>query len=294
MRKSHLIALFILFIAVTVLIVSQAFTGPESEEILNVPSKGPATATPTATAPAATATPTEAPAPTQGIVARPDVDYTQFYNLSSQYHTAWSSTTMETMDVIKDTTCFYTKADNQGLDLYLTFTLEWPHKEAEILDVLKSHGAKATFFVSTTYLQNNPQTGKTILKRIIEEGHVLGVRGNFATATITPEKFCDELWAMEEIYQELTDHTQRMTYFRPSPDKISQRDIAIAEAMGYKVALWSGTFGGTSAVLLKDMGENMADGKIFALDTSDSVYTALTSFIPQAAGQGCSFKTLDQ
>ena len=294
MRKSHLIALFILFIAVTVLIVSQAFTGPESQEILNAPSKVPATATPTTTAPAATATPTEAPAPTQGVVVRPNVDYTQFYNLSSQYHTAWSSTTMETMDVIKDTTCFYTKADDQGLDLYLTFTLEWPHKEAEILDILKNHGAKATFFVSSNYLENNPQSGETILKRIIEEGHVLGVRGNFATATMTPEQFCDKLWAMEEIYQGLTDNTQRMTYFRPNPDKISQRDIAIAEAMGYKVALWSGTFGGSANDLLKDMGQNMEDGKIFALETSESVYTALTSFIPQAAGQGYSFKTLAQ
>ena len=298
MRKSHLIALFILFIAVTVLIVSQAFTGSESQEILNVPSKGPATATPTATGTQNTPEATATPEPTQGPVTRPNVDYTRFYSLSSKYEQAWSSFDMESLEVIKDTTCFYTKADEQGLDLYLTFNLGYIQgTEVKILDLLKANGLKATFFMPANFIKLNQGAGdeaENILKRIVNEGHVLGVRGTFITASMTPEQICDTLWTMEETYQGLTDNTQRMTYFRPDQQKISEKDIAIAEAMGYKVALWSRTFVGETNNLLNTMIDSLADGMIFSMDTSEQMYTALTSFIPQATGQGYSFKTLDQ
>lgn len=295
MRKSHLIALFILFIAVTVLIVSQAFTGPESQEILNEPSKAPVTASPTATVQqTATPAPTATPEPTPGPAVRPTVDYAALSNLSPTYHTAWTSFEFENMDVIKDTTCFYSKADEEGKDLYLTFTLEWPHKEAEILDLLKWSGVKATFFVSDNYLANNSTSGEAILARIINEGHVLGIRGNFASNGITPEQFCDKLWAVEEICQNIPGATGRVQYFRPVNTKISARDIAIAEAMGYKVALWSRTIGGETANALNAMVESMADGIIYSMDTSQALFNVLDDFINQATGKGYSFKTLAQ
>ncbi len=297
MRKSHLIALFILFIAVTVLIVSQAFTGPESEEILNVPSGAPATVSPTATAQQATSAPTATPGSTQGPAVRPTVDYTKLGSLSATYYQAWSSFDMESLDVIKDTTCFYTKADDTGLDLYLTFNLGYIHQEAKILDLLKGSGIKATFFMPENYIELNKNLGdeaENILKRIVSEGHILGVRGNFATAGITPENFCDKLWAMEETYQSITGTTGRMGYFRPDPTKISARDIAIAEAMGYKVALWSRTLGGETNNALNAMVESMADGIIYSMDTSEALFNVLDDFVTQATGKGYGFKRLDQ
>ncbi len=297
MRKSHLIALFILFIAVTVLIVSQAFTGPESEEILNVPSGAPATVSPTATAQQATSAPTATPGSTQGPAVRPTVDYTKLGSLSATYYQAWSSFDMESLDVIKDTTCFYTKADDTGLDLYLTFNLGYIHQEAKILDLLKGSGIKATFFMPENYIELNKNLGdeaENILKRIVSEGHILGVRGNFATAGITPENFCDKLWAMEETYQSITGTTGRMGYFRPNPTKISARDIAIAEAMGYKVALWSRTLGGETNNALNAMVESMADGIIYSMDTSEALFNVLDDFVTQATGKGYGFKRLDQ
>lgn len=298
MRKSHLIALFILFIAVTVLIVSQAFTGPESQEILNEPSKAPVTASPTAavqqtTTPAPTAT----PEPTSGSAVRPTVDYTKFNSLSATYHQAWSSFDMESLTVIKDTTCFYSKADDAGLDLYLTFNLGYIHKDAQILDLLKGSGIKATFFMPANYIELNKNLGdeaENILKRIVNEGHILGVRGSFATAATTPEKFCDTLWSMEETYQGIAGATKRMEFFRPDPMKISARDIAIAEAMGYKVALWSRTIGGETKNALSVMVESMADGIIYSMDTSEALFNVLDDFITQATGKGYSFKTLAQ
>lgn len=297
MRKSHLIALFILFIAVTVLIVSQAFTGPESEEILNEPSKAPVTASPTATAAQNTPEPTATPEPTQGPAVRPTVDYTQFNSLSAKYYQAWSSFYMESLDVIKDTTCFYSKADDKGLDLYLTFNLGYIHQEAKILDLLKGSGLKATFFMPANYIELNKNLGdeaENILKRIVNEGHILAVRGSFATAGTTPEQFCDTLWTMEETYQSITGTTNRMQYFRPDPTKISERDIAIAEAMGYKVALWSRTLGGETTNALNAMVESMADGIIYSMDTSEALFNVLDDFITQATSKGYSFKTLDQ
>ncbi len=298
MRKSHLIALFILFIAVTVLIVSQAFTGPESQEILNEPSKAPVTASPTLAASQGTPSPTATPEPTQGPVVRPAVDYTKLSSLSATYHQAWSSFDMESLTVIKDTTCFYSKADDTGLDIYLTFNLGYIQgTEVKILDLLKGSGLKATFFMPDNFIELNKNLGdeaENILKRIVNEGHVLGVRGNFATATITPEQFCDKLWTMEETYQGIAGATKRMEFFRPDPMKISARDIAIAEAMGYKVALWSRTIGGETKNALSVMVESLADGIIYSMDTSEALFNVLDDFITQATGKGYSFKTLNQ
>ena len=44
-----------------------------------------------------------------------------------------------------------------------------------ILDVLKDHGAKATFFVGGCWADDNSDT----LKRILSEGHELGNHGYF-------------------------------------------------------------------------------------------------------------------
>ena len=59
----------------------------------------------------------------------------------------------------------------QGRKLAITFD-DGPHPEhtGQILDLLKSHSVKATFFV----VGNKVKDGETLLKRMIEDGHTVG------------------------------------------------------------------------------------------------------------------------
>ena len=189
MRKSHLISLFILFIAVTVLILAQAFTGPESDVILDGPTRSPITAPPTNTKePGETATPT----PTATPVVRPVVNYGDYDGLSTEQHIWYANGTRESADkityyiapelqeVIKDSASLYTLPGGTTKRVYLTFDLGYLNEVADILDVLKTTGVKATFFVPKNFEalngEDNEEKVANVLKRIIEEGHTMGVR----------------------------------------------------------------------------------------------------------------------
>ena len=55
--------------------------------------------------------------------------------------------------------------------MYLTFDCGYENGYTEqMLDVLKKHNAKGCFFVTMTYIRDNPD----IIKRMKEEGHQVG------------------------------------------------------------------------------------------------------------------------
>lgn len=300
MRKSHLISLFILFIAVSVLILVQAFTGPESKEQLSAPTRSPVTVPSAPTSAPSTATPTP-PAPTQ--VVRPEVDLTQFESFSTKMHW-WNVTGARaedgyTMNYVVDPTVeaalegisyFYSKPEGEGRDVYLTFNLAFENYETQILDVLKKMDVKASFFVSENYLELNTK----LVQRILDEGHLIGTRGDIEATNVYAQTFCDTLWGMEETYQQYAGNTNRMEFYRPG--QVSQRDLALAQAMGYKVALWSYAANGNAneTKLLSDMINHTADGAIFQLYASDTQAAVMEDYISKALADGYTFKRLDQ
>ncbi len=306
MRKSHVISLFILFIVVTVLILSQAFTGPGSDTTLNGPTRSPVTAPPTSTkTPVPTVTATPAPTP----VAKPQINFSEYAGLSQS--SMWWYTSMvrdaanpdkvtyypdpQAAKLIEDTSCFYERADGEGKEIYLTFNLGYYNYESQILDALKEANIKATFFVPANYLTLNEaykEKAEAVLKQIVEDGHTFAARDVVPTTTVTPEQFCDNLWAVTELYQQHAGNMKRVVYYRPN--QLTELNIALAEAMGNKVALFSFSVGGedASATVLNNMIKNTADGSILSLTTSKNQSGALADYISQMKTKGYTFNAL--
>lgn len=312
MGKSHLISLFILFVAVTVLIVSQAFTGKSGETILNAP-------TPTAYAPTvATAEPTELPSqetPVPQKVTRPEVDMTKFSDLDRKT-VEWSldSTLQDANDPesrvysipvgIRETLSayddyVYLKPSESEKTVYLTFNMAYENGvTAKILDILAEKQVKAIFFVSKEYI-TEPQN-EDLLRRMLTEGHLIGSRGDIAGKGMSEKSaqdFCDTLWAMEERYQELAGDTERMLYYRPNA--ISPRDYELARAMGYTVVFRSymyydfdNTYGVTKA--LSNLIVKTSNGVIFQLSASEINANILKDYITQITQKGYVLKRIDQ
>ncbi|KAI9348476.1 hypothetical protein BDR26DRAFT_799213, partial [Obelidium mucronatum] len=108
---------------------------------------------------------------------------------------------------------------------------------AEILDILKQHNAKATFFIIGDYV-DKLANGHEILARMVAEGHELANHTMFDRPTIglTPEVFELELVQVDSI---LAQHQPNpsVKWFRPGSGVFSQEMVTLAESYGYKTIL---------------------------------------------------------
>lgn len=135
---------------------------------------------------------------------------------------------------------YYVDTDADEADekvMYLTFDCGYENGYTEqMLDVLKEHNAKACFFVTMTYIRDNPE----IVKRMKEEGHQVG--NHTVSHPAMPDKSIEE---QKEELNECADYMKEATgydmdmYFRPPSGVYSERTLQLAKDMGYKTIFWS-------------------------------------------------------
>lgn len=122
--------------------------------------------------------------------------------------------------------------------LFLTFDAGYENGYTDaILDALKKHNAKATFFVVGHYLETAPD----LVKRMVEEGHTVGnhtYHHKDMSAIEDKEIFKEELQAVNRLYQEITGEEMPM-YYRPPQGKFSTTNLSMAKDLGYKTFFWS-------------------------------------------------------
>ena len=332
MRKSHIISLFVMFGIVSAIIIVAAATGtnprtklsqatPTEKIVFNPTATPDSTVTDVPETP--TSEPTEEPTPTPAPtpVVRPQLDYSSFdgyptkkveFNVSGKLDNdedpesrVYAIDTVAT-DVLGSHPYIYRIADAEGTftdkKIYLTFNLSYEDKYGsteKILDILKEKGVTAAFFISKNYLDDNPD----LVRRMLEEGHVIGSRGDlFAKGTggtgmtyLENKAFSDTLWLMEEDFQKIAGDNMRMMFFRP--DKFSERDLAILEAMGYKVVFrafnyydWDDT---EPTGALKKMLENNCSGAVYQLSSSKVNAEILADYIDSTREKGYTFASLE-
>ena len=106
---------------------------------------------------------------------------------------------------------------------------------APILDVLKEKNVKAIFFLTGDYAKKE----ETLVKRMIDEGHVLGNHG--MTHASMPELNAGEL--KEEVmslHEFVADkYGNEMQYLRPPCGEFSEESLSVCSEMGYKTLMWS-------------------------------------------------------
>ena len=119
--------------------------------------------------------------------------------------------------------------------IYLTFD-DGPTPEITewVLDELKKHSVKATFFCIGKNIQENP----TLFKKIIDEGHSIGNHTmNHLNGWKTPtDIFVNNISLCSAIIEEFK--SQKTLLFRPPYGKIKSQQAKLLLAQGYKIIMW--------------------------------------------------------
>lgn len=121
--------------------------------------------------------------------------------------------------------------------IYLTFDCGYENGYTEgMLDTLAKHNAKATFFVTQTYIRDTLDT----VKRMKEEGHMVGnhtvTHPNLSDASV--EKIKEEIVGCQEYMKEATGY-EMDAYFRPPKGEYSEYLLQVAKDLGYTTVFWS-------------------------------------------------------
>ena len=132
----------------------------------------------------------------------------------------------------------YFLGDTSKKKLYLTFDAGYENGNTEaILDALKKHHVKATFFVVGHYLETAPQ----LVQRMVSDGHTVGnhTYHHYDMSKISGEtEFTKEIRDVEEKYKEITGQ-EMIKYYRPPQGKYSLENLEMAKNLGYHTFFWS-------------------------------------------------------
>ncbi len=144
---------------------------------------------------------------------------------------------MATSDELKQYDAVYLGDTTQKV-LYLTFDAGYENgNTAPILDALKKHNARATFFLVGNYVKSSPD----LTKRMCDEGHTVGnhTYHHPDMSKITDEAaFRAELASLEALFAETTGQAMSK-FYRPPQGVYSESNLEQAKAMGYKTVFWS-------------------------------------------------------
>lgn len=188
-------------------------------------------------------------------------------------------------------------ADSQTI--YLTFDEGYEYGYTEsILNTLKEKEVKAVFFVTEPYAKAEPE----LVKRMIDEGHVLGNHSVTHPSTGIPSL------SIEEQQNEVLGNHQyvkenfgyEMNLFRYPAGKFSEQSLAIVNNCGYKSVFWSFAYMDydvnnqpNETESLNKMVDKLHPGAVYLLHAESKTNAAvLGRFIDAAKEKGYTFEGL--
>lgn len=104
----------------------------------------------------------------------------------------------------------------------------------QVLDVLRAHGVKATFFVGGQNITKYPQ----LLRAIYEEGHVIGAHSYHhpSFATISTDRMRDEMIQCDTAVQDVLG-VSPVLFRYPHGEHSPESDKVVAES--HKIVFWN-------------------------------------------------------
>lgn len=122
--------------------------------------------------------------------------------------------------------------------IYLTFDAGYENGCTEkILDVLKQHEVRAAFFLVGNYIEKNPD----LVRRMVDEGHIVGnhtMHHPDMSKLSDKSAFQKEMTDLEELFRSVTGK-EMPKYYRPPQGIYSQKNLEMAQELGYKTVFWS-------------------------------------------------------
>jgi peptidoglycan/xylan/chitin deacetylase (PgdA/CDA1 family) len=141
---------------------------------------------------------------------------------------------------------------NAGNKIYLTFD-DGPIPEITewVLEELKKHNVKATFFCIGDNIEKHPE----IFKKVIGEGHAIGNHtfNHLNGWKTTTETYLKNFERCEKTIQQSTINNLNSKIFRPPYGKIKKSQAKAIRRLGYKIIMWD--------VLSVDFDSNLSQEK---------------------------------
>ena len=175
-----------------------------------------------------------------------------------------------------------------------------PRFTPKVLEVLRRHGARATFFVLGSTAEQYPE----LLKQIAREGHDIGNHGYSHTKLtgLNREQIRAEIRRTEKSISAATGN--RPVYLRPPFGFYNREVLEAAEELGYTVILWTREADTRdyarpgSRTIARQAVRNATAGSIFLFhdgggDRTQTVL-ALDEILQSLTAKGYRFLTLDQ
>lgn len=201
-------------------------------------------------------------------------------------------------DTLKEYNAFY-QGEKGGNNLYLTFDCGYElGYTSSILDTLKRHEIKATFFIVGYYIKVAPE----LVLRMLNEGHnVCNHTYNHPNMdSLNNDSLKKEIEDLEKSYYSLTNR-QLNKYFRPPQGVYSFEQLKLIKELGYKTIFWSVAYMDydqknqySYQKALNLLNSRTHDGAIILLhNTSSTNEQILDEYIKNQLNKGFSFKKID-
>ena len=184
--------------------------------------------------------------------------------------------------------------------LYLTFDAGFDNGyHDDILDTLREKGVKAAFFVDGNFVKSNPD----LVKRIVEEGHILGnhtLKHPDMSAITDFDAYKAQIEGWETLVKEAGATPTK--FFRFPSGKFSEKCMEYNQKLGLTTVFWSFAYydwdtdaqpGETAA--LQKMVSRMHNGAVVLLhSTSATNAEILDDYIELMVKDGYTFKPLNE
>ena len=167
-----------------------------------------------------------------------------------------------------------------------------------ILDVLKQNNVKATFFITSHYLN----TASELVGRMIEEGHIVGNHtvNHKSMPSISNEEIETEIMKLHQAVFEKFNYEMR--YIRPPKGEFNERTLKKCQDLGYKTVMWSFAYCDwdekkqpSQEKAHKMIIDNLHSVEIMLLHSNSKTNSeVLDAIIKEARNQGYEFRTLDE
>jgi peptidoglycan/xylan/chitin deacetylase (PgdA/CDA1 family) len=118
----------------------------------------------------------------------------------------------------------------------LTINVDWGGEYIQkILEVMTKYEAKATFFVTGRWAQNNPE----LLKLIVAQGHQIENHGYYHSHPdkLPVEKTKEELIKTEKVIMDST--SKKTSFYAPPYGERGLNGLKAADNLGYITVLWT-------------------------------------------------------
>lgn len=230
-----------------------------------------------------------------------DNEIVSWFYIPNDTHTTPQINPKLTYDLSTYDAIYNGEVNKNSKTLYLTFDEGYENGyTSKILDILKEKNVKAVFFVTSYYLEKNPE----LVKRMVAEGHIVGnhSKSHVSMPTLTSDinKFKEEFSDVKSKYKKITGLNMK-NLFRPPMGYYSEKSLAMTKELGYTSVFWSFAYDDwdtknqpESSYAKNKILDNLHNGSILLLHAVSKANTEiLGEVIDSARASGYEFKLLN-